>query len=153
MNITLKERETNQIIFKGKDVMKTDRTSVVAKGTRFKFIRSNSESFLGRTSSNDQSSNELTRDEVLIARGPLLGPIVVMGSSNELGAEFKASITFTVSKTGTTEPSTSKHEWVIKGWSKCSKECGGGKQHLIVRYFFRNFILLLEYIPAKSRHY
>ena len=137
VNITLKERETNQIIFKGKDVTNTDRTSVVTKGTRFKFIRSNSEFFLARGSSNgnSQASNELTRDEVLIARGPLLGPIVVMGSSDELHAEFKASITFTVSRTGTTEPSTSKHEWVIKGWSKCSKDCGGGKQHLIVRYF------------------
>ena len=128
----MKERETNQIIFKGKDVIKADRTSVVAKGTRFKFIRSNSESYLGGNT-NGHSSNELSRDEVLIARGPLLGPIVVMGSSNDLHAEFKATISFTVSKTGTTEPSTSKHEWVIKGWSKCSKECGGGKQHLIVR--------------------
>ena len=62
MNITLKERETNQIIFKGKDVTKTDRTSVVAKGTRFKFIRSNSESFLGRTSTNGQSSNKSLPD-------------------------------------------------------------------------------------------
>ena len=113
-------------------MIKADRTSVVAKGTRFKFIRSNSESYLGGNT-NGQSSNELSRDEVLIARGPLLGPIVVMGSSNDLHAEFKATISFTVSKTGTTEPSTSKHEWVIKGWSKCSKECGGGKQHLIVR--------------------
>ena len=120
----------------------------MAKGTRFKFIRSNSESFLGGSSSisNRQFPNELSRDEVLIARGPLLGPIVVMGSSNDLHAEFKASITFTVAKTGTTEPSTSKHEWVIKGWSKCSKECGGGKQHLLAyekmmssRYYKKKF--------------
>merc|ERR1712029_891926 len=25
------------------------------------------------------------------------------------------------------------NHWVVKGWSKCSKECGTGKQHLILR--------------------
>ena len=80
-----------------------------------------------------------SREEVLIARGPLLGPIVVMASSNQLHAEYKASVTFTVAKPHdgyltTKLRNASKNEWVIKGWSRCSKECGDGKQHLIVRY-------------------
>ena len=142
VNITLKERETNQIVFKGKDVTKTDRTSVVTKGTRFKFIRSNSESYLGRSNvnqaNNQQSTIQRPREEVLIARGPLIGPIVVMASSNQVNSEYKASVTFTVSKPHdgyltTKLRNASKNEWVIKGWSRCSKECGEGKQHLIVR--------------------
>jgi hypothetical protein len=142
VNVTLKERETNQIVFKGKEVTKTERTSVVAKGTRFKFIRSNSESYLGRSNGNNQHQGRRrssSREEVLIARGPLLGPIVVMASSNQINLEYKASVTFTVSKPHdgyltTKLRNASKNEWVIKGWSRCSKECGEGKQHLIVRY-------------------
>ena len=143
VNITLKERETNQIVLKGKDVTKTDRTSVVTKGTRFKFIRSNSEFYLGRgrrpvssgTNHNTpQQSLTNPRDEVLIARGPLLGPMVVMASSNQLNSKYKASITFTVSKLNDPiSPQRPQNEWVIKGWSRCSKACGEGKQHLIVR--------------------
>ena len=43
----------------------------------------------------------------------------------------------------------SKNEWVIKGWSRCSKECGEGKQHLIVRYiyfYFTKFVTHLKKI-------
>ena len=133
--MTLKERETNQIVFMGRDVIKTDRTSVVTKGTRFKFIRSNTASYSGirRSSSNNRRAMQQPRNEVLIARGPLLGPMVVMASSNQINSKYKASVKFTVSKLNDPLSSMSQNEWVIKGWSRCSKECGEGKQHLIVR--------------------
>ena len=119
------------------DVSKTDRSSVVTKGTRFKFIRSNSESFLERkryeTFSSQEQNLDHPRDEVLIARGPLLGPLVIMASSSHINSTYKASIKFTVSKNDVSIVKPSQNEWVIKGWSKCSKECGEGKQHLIVR--------------------
>lgn len=104
----------------GSDITKTNQANIVTKGAKFQYIRSNV---------------LMAKTEVLVARGPLLGPIVVMASSNELGLEYKASIRFTVSKAHDPMSSMSQNEWVIKGWSRCSKECGGGKQHLIVRYF------------------
>ena len=155
VNVTLKERETNQIVFKGKEVTKTDRTSVVAKGTRFKFIRSNSESYLARSNNQQTMRTTSKREEVLIARGPLLGPIVVMASSNQIHSEYKASVTFTVSKPHdgyltTKLRNASKNEWVIKGWSRCSKECGEGKQHLIVRYIYFYFTIFVTHQTTKN---
>ena len=132
----MKERETNQIVFMGKDVIKTDRTSVVTKGTRFKFFRSNTNGRhpgTGVSEENNQKGNKQHKNEVLIARGPLLGPMVVMASSNQINSKYKGSIKFIVSKANDPLSSLSQNEWVIKGWSKCSKECGEGKQHLIVR--------------------
>ena len=119
----------------GGDVTKTDKINVITKGAKFKFIRSNMDNNRGRGRSNMNRENmSKPKSEVLVARGPLLGSIVVMASSSEIGSKYKALIKFTVSRVNDPLSSMSQNEWVIKGWSRCSKECGGGKQHLIVRY-------------------
>ncbi len=71
--------------------------------------------------------------EVLNARGPLLGPLVLLTSSNMTGVLYEANVTYTMSRLNDPMFTMQKYEWVIKGWSKCSKECGGGRQHLILR--------------------
>ena len=72
-------------------------------------------------------------DDYLHAKGPLLGPLVVLASSDQIGALFSVNVSFSVSRLNDPLFSMQKYEWVIKGWSKCSKECGGGRQRLILR--------------------
>ena len=47
-------------------------------------------------------------------------------------SSFDAVINFTVSRVNEPLSTIQQYEWAIKGWSKCSKECGGGKQHLVM---------------------
>ena len=154
MNVTLKERDTNQVVFSAADLVKTDQASIVSKGAKFKFIRTMTNAGLatnqGRAGTDGISK---MRTEVLVARGPLIGSVVVMAFSNQLNAKYKASIKFTVSKANGPLSSISQNEWVIKGWSRCSKECGGGKQHLLVRWvtkwrYILLFIFLIKLIPV-----
>ena len=68
---------------------------------------------------------------------------------------FNAVVNFTVSRVNEPMSTVQQYEWAIKGWSKCSKECGGGKQHLVMRFetcsicFF--LFVGLELVTAKSR--
>ena len=71
--------------------------------------------------------------ENLISKGPLLGPLVLIVTSNKIGNLFQANVSFVMSRYNDPLFSMQKYEWVTKGWSRCSKECGGGVQRLILR--------------------
>ena len=67
---------------------------------------------------------------------------------------FNAVVNFTVSRVNEPMSTVQQYEWAIKGWSKCSKECGGGKQHLVMRFetcSIRFFLFVgLELVTAKQ---
>lgn len=124
VSIALKERQTNLIVHEGRRIQhrhwRNDhqssslQTTFVTEGTKFTY--------------------ETTPDnDYLYGRGPLLAPIVVLASSDKIGVAFSLNVSYTVSRLNDPLFSMQKHEWVIKGWSKCSKECGGGNQRLILR--------------------
>lgn len=125
VSIALKERQTNLIVHEGhhnRHRLRNDdhhslKTTFVTEGTKFTYET---------TSDNDY----------LYGRGPLLAPIVVLASSDKIGVAFSLNVSYTVSRLNDPLFSLQKHEWVIKGWSKCSKECGGGHQRLILRFLY-----------------
>ena len=67
------------------------------------------------------------------SKGPLLGPLVLVVASNKIGNLFQANVSFVMSRYNDPLFSMQKYEWLTKGWSRCSKECGGGVQRLILR--------------------
>jgi len=72
-------------------------------------------------------------DERLSARGPILGPIVVFAKSLVADVSYDAVVNFTISKVNEPTMSTvQQFEWIMKGWSKCSKDCGEGRQHVVM---------------------
>ena len=115
-NITLsiKERQTNQMVYQGQQWGASNRSTFVTEGA--KFTRQN-----------------LNQTDLLHARGPILGPLVLLTSSDQIGDTFSANVSFTVSRLKDPLYSMQRYEWVIKGWSKCTKDCGGGYQKLILR--------------------
>ena len=117
-NITLsiKERQTNQMVYQGQQWGASNRSTFVTEGA--KFTRQN-----------------LNQTDLLHARGPILGPLVLLTSSDHIGDTFSANVSFTVSRLKDPLYSMQRYEWVIKGWSKCTKDCGGGYQKLILRWF------------------
>ena len=87
--------------------------------------------------------------EVLNARGPLLGPLVLLVMSDRIGASFQTNVSFIMSRYNDPLFSMQKYEWVIKGWSRCSKECGGGFQRLILRYVKVIVLLNVQFLEPK----
>ena len=113
VTLALKERQTNVIIHDG--FKSWNKTTFITEGSKFNYERVENV------------------DETLEARGPLLGPLVILTVSDRIGAKFRANVSFTMSRYNDPLFSMQKYEWVMKGWSRCSKECGGGSQHLILR--------------------
>ena len=114
--LSIKERQTNLMVYQGDQWDSTsNRTTFVTEGA--KFTRQN-----------------LNQTDLLHARGPILGPLVLLTSSDHIGDTFSANVSFTVSRLKDPLFSMQRYEWVIKGWSKCTKECGGGHQKLILRW-------------------
>ena len=87
---------------------------------------------------------------IVTARGPTLAPIIVgLKSPERVEREIKLKyITESLEQTHSSRhrliqlkqqqpilKNILRFEWQIKGWSKCSKECGGGKQKLVIRCF------------------
>ena len=110
VSLGLKEKQTNLIVYQGHDYHGQNRSSFVTEGTKFTLSHN-----------------------YLHAKGPLLGPLVILAFSDHIGASFSANVSFSVSRFNDPLFSMQKYEWVIKGWSKCSKICGGGHQRLILR--------------------
>ena len=76
VTLSLKERQTNQVAYQGKLWSNpTNRTTFVTEGS--KFTRQN-----------------LNNTDLLHARGPLLGPLVVLTKSDQIGETFSANISF-----------------------------------------------------------
>ena len=76
MTLSLKERDTNLVLVQGNDLLRRNRTSFVAEGTKFNYSRTRA---VGTGSS-------FVEEESISARGPILGPIVVLASSDLLNA-------------------------------------------------------------------
>ena len=76
MTLSLKERDTNLVLVQGTDLLRRNRTSFVSEGTKFNYSR-------GRIGGGSASEAE---EEFISARGPILGPIVVLASSDNLNA-------------------------------------------------------------------
>ena len=76
MTLSLKERDTNVVLVQGNDLIRRNRTSFVAEGTKFNY---------SRTRLNGMGSTP-AEEEAISARGPILGPIVVLASSEILNA-------------------------------------------------------------------
>ena len=105
----MKERSTQAIVFQS---FRNQSASFVSEGARFHFNG---------------------RDRIF-SRGPLLGPIIVFATSNRAGSEYEVEVEFTVSRQNDPLFSVQQNEWILQGWSKCSKDCGGGRQHVLFRY-------------------
>ena len=121
VNITLKERETGQVFIQGSGGrVKVKLYDIVSVGAKFRYSR-----IL-------QLDGPL-HEERITSKGPLLRPIVVFSTSQSLGATYKAKVEFTVSAANDPLSSRPAYHWVIRGWSKCSQDCDGGTQHLILR--------------------
>ena len=71
--------------------------------------------------------------EDIWSQGPLQKPVVVMANSDAVGANYTSSVSFTVSLANDPLGTKPVYHWVMQGWSECTKECGTGKQHLILR--------------------
>ena len=93
-------------------------------------------------------------DGTLTARGPLLAPLAVSvakkGGGSKASSPFWVEASFALSSE--TDPLFSSRrqvEWVAQGWSRCSRECGGGKQHVLLRSknksIFVNFSAILHF--------
>ena len=117
VSLALKERQTNLLVHQGHQGRSSvNRSTFVTEGTKFTYKRS----FNGL--------NDLWH-----GKGPLLAPLVVLSAADRIGSVFSVNVSYTVSRFNDPLFSMQKYEWVIKGWSKCSKECGGGHQHLILK--------------------
>ena len=77
VTLSLKERDTNLVLVQGNDLLRRNRTSFVAEGTKFNY---------SRTRVNGTASSSLLEEESISARGPILGPIVVLASSDIVNA-------------------------------------------------------------------
>ena len=72
--------------------------------------------------------------QIITGRGPLLGAIVV-GLQGTIKDEGNVIIKYITEDLEDTHSSRHRYEWQIMGWSRCSKDCGGGVQRLIIRCF------------------
>lgn len=78
MTVTLKERDTNLLLVNGTELLRRNRTSFVSEGAKFNFSKI-------KIAGSDLGPNE---EEFISARGPILGPIVVLAASEIVNARF-----------------------------------------------------------------
>eukprot|EP00094_Tigriopus_californicus_P000726 TCALIF_00704-PA protein Name:"Similar to ADAMTS3 A disintegrin and metalloproteinase with thrombospondin motifs 3 (Homo sapiens)" AED:0.09 eAED:0.10 QI:0/0/0/0.87/0.71/0.75/8/0/828 len=74
--------------------------------------------------------------ETFSARGPLISPLTIFAGSMEpeVSQEFENyMVDLQYNESPQKESTKSRPELVVKGWSKCSKECGGGRQTVVLR--------------------
>ena len=57
-------------------------------------------------------------EEHITSRGPLIRPVLVMANSNAIGAQYKASVKYTVSQALDPLGTKPVYHWVVRGWSK-----------------------------------
>ena len=85
----------------------------VSEGTLFKYVE-------------DQQAASLT------ARGPLLGPLIIFVAA---ARNLTANASYEVVVEYVVPPAPSEviraFEWNVQGWSKCSRDCGGGRQQIL----------------------
>ena len=114
--LVLRERPTEEVVLDGRQ---GSSHTIVMEGAKFSYRR-------------DGGREELT------ARGPLLAPVILAVVGTE-GREAAVVVKYTVMKKEMLSSSVGdqEHEWQTKGWGKCSKECGGGSQRLVVRCHHR----------------
>lgn len=74
-------------------------------------------------------------DGTLTARGPLTAPLslsLALDGSDEV--KYWVEVSYAMSEENDPLFSSQRsYEWVAQGWSKCSRDCGGGKQHVLLR--------------------
>ncbi len=56
----------------------------------------------------------------------------MFAKSQAANVTYDAVVNFTVSKVNEPMSTVQQFEWVMKGWSKCSKDCGEGRQHVVM---------------------
>ena len=76
----------------------------------------------------------------LSGRGPLLRSVVLLAlhKVTNMTLSYEIEVNYTQSRKNGPLFSMQQNEWVIHGWSKCNKECGGGKQHVLLKYLKMN---------------
>ena len=78
MTLSLKERDTNLVLVNGSELVRRNRTSFVSEGAKFNYSKV-------KLGGSDSSPSE---EELISARGPILGPIVVLATSENLNARY-----------------------------------------------------------------
>lgn len=115
-NVTLlmKERKTSIVFLDGSSI-RSSHYETISEGTKFLYQEKGSR-------------------KIVTGRGPLQGAVVVglQGTSRDEGDIVIKYITEDLEDT---HSSRHRYEWQIMGWSRCSKDCGGGVQRLIIRCF------------------
>ena len=115
ISLVLRERKSGLEFLDGGKV-KGRHWSTVAEGTKFQYQES------------------ISTTVMVTARGPLLGPVLVgLRAFTRQQAELR--IKYTTENLEETHSKRHRYEWVIKGWSRCSADCGGGVQRLVIRCF------------------
>ena len=114
ISLLLRERRSG-LKFLDSGEVKGGHWSTVAQGARFQY---------------QESQTALT----ITARGPLLAPVLV-GIRGTTSMEAELTVKYITESLEDTHSNRHRYEWVIKGWSRCSKDCGGGLQRLIIRCF------------------
>ena len=114
VSLVLRDRKSGVDFLDGGEVRGTH-WSTVALGTKFQYQQSDA--------------------AILVTgRGPLLGPVLVgVKAVSRQQADLK--VQFTTESLEDTHSNRHRYEWVIKGWSRCSADCGGGLQRLVIRCF------------------
>ena len=115
ISLVLRERKSGLEFLDGEKV-KGRHWSTVSQGTKFQYQESH------------------TTTIMVTGRGPLLGPVLVgVRAATSQQAEIKIKYMTEVEEE--THSKRHRYEWVIKGWSRCSADCGGGLQRLVIRCF------------------
>ena len=98
----LKERENSDVGFNGTFATIRRKKFFVISGTRFEFV-----------------------NWTLKASGPLLNSVgIFIESRLDTSAEYEVEIVYAVRNRR-----QETYEWVARGWSPCTRNCGGGRQH------------------------
>ena len=118
-SLLVKERDSQTVVFSSSEVAGNNVTFFVTEGARFSFSKATG---------------------ILSARGPLLRSLVLLVStaSNDDGGDeeevaYSVSVSYSMSRQNDPLFSVQQNEWVIHGWSKCSRECGGGSQQVLLK--------------------
>ena len=114
VSLVLRERKTGlELLDSG--LVRGSHWSTVSEGTKFQY-------------------QESQTAELVTGRGPLLAPVLV-GVRAAASQEAEVRVKFITENLEDTHSKRHRYEWVIKGWSRCSKDCGGGVQRLVIRCF------------------
>jgi len=106
------KKHSNKNIIDGSQVS-TGQSSAISQGAKFEY-----RSIHGR--------------EFLSSRGPLLGSIMIGLSGS---GEGEVKVKYVIRAKEDTLSSRHRYEWQTRGWSRCSKDCGGGLQKLVIRCY------------------